>query len=367
VNDPLDDMKKTMPIMEYIDKISLLEKCVGHKTHYKILEPFNMKNIPNDIRWLEYSSAATKISNFIGLQKYSFFVMPCKKNDNVAGNIELEHGEKDVFIEISDNILQPEAILAIISHEISHKYLHINSIWCGTTFSKLENEVLTDIAAVFLGLGKLMLNGRYYRKSYSHGRVTTTEEHQIGYLGKSQLAFVYCLVCAMRGIPSNEYKNRLNLNSLHALEACEKSYSYYFQRHDDYKIQNKLKVTLKNTQDILSEVNNNYKYLRYGYVEAVASFLLTTHRILSDISPKIGNQDDDEFDPCLRFLNKFKAEKEIQKMISQLDDVKLQALKYNDRLKSISRYIRTEQPKLYQKLLFSLQWLTKARNHKISQ
>ena len=191
-------------ITDYLQKLSLLEKNLGAKTNYQILEPFTLNS--QDIIGIQ--SAGKKIANFIGLTDLTFIIATTKQKKNVGGHIELNN-EKNVFIELSPDTLKfPESILASLSHEITHKYLHIHNLKFDNTY---ENEVLTDIAAVFLGIGKLILNGceckRTYEEYASGGTKVITETIKTGYLSREQIAFVYLLTCSMRKISSDTYES----------------------------------------------------------------------------------------------------------------------------------------------------------------
>lgn len=146
-----------LPIEDYTKKLLMLENRVGARTKYKILEPFLLgaENI------VMVQNAVRRIAEFVGLQNLSFIVSVARQDDKAGGHVELEHGQSEVFIEISENVAKSStAVLATLAHEITHKYLQEQAISVGPgPKHKYENEVFTDIATVFLGLGKLMLNG----------------------------------------------------------------------------------------------------------------------------------------------------------------------------------------------------------------
>jgi hypothetical protein len=177
-------------IDDYLDKILLLEKRIGAKTSYKILEPFPVDTEDS----LSIQKAAKTIANFVGLNNLVFIVAIINQEFNVGGHIELNNNAKEVFIEISPKILKSQdAVLAVLAHEITHKYMQINAISCGTgPLHEYENEILTDITSIFLGLGKLMLNGCETVKEREHSNYTV--RFQIGSLVKKKIAFVYRLI-----------------------------------------------------------------------------------------------------------------------------------------------------------------------------
>ena len=263
-------------IEDYIQKIILLEKQVGTKINYQMLEPFSLDS--TDI--IDIQTAGKKIAEFIGLHGFTFIVATAKQKKKVGGHIELNYGEKEVFVEISDGILKfSNAVLATLVHEISHKYSHLNGISCGTgPVHEYENEVLTDITAVFLGLGKLMLNGcecqNVHQEQISGGINTITDTLKSGYLDRSQLAFVYRLICAMRKIPSKVYDRGLTLDSIQALKECNLHYGDYFNdRFHKTETKEKsiefLRSVIATTQSNLSDLDRNLLYLQEAGVKTV--------------------------------------------------------------------------------------------------
>ncbi|MEW5911336.1 MAG: hypothetical protein AB1814_02185 [Thermodesulfobacteriota bacterium] len=87
--------------------------------------------------------------------------------------------------EISD---KPELVAAIMAHELAHYYLMIKGIGLS---SLSDNEQLTDVATVFLGLGKLTLNGF---------RDTKGLRSLVGYLSSEEVGILICRICTFRNI-----------------------------------------------------------------------------------------------------------------------------------------------------------------------
>lgn len=105
---------------DYLEKLIYLEQAVGHKTHYTILEPFQVERTVIGLQ-----AAARTIADFIGLNEY-MFVVAVVNLDGKAAHIELTRSGREVFIEISEHLMSVSGpgVLAALSHEICHKYLH---------------------------------------------------------------------------------------------------------------------------------------------------------------------------------------------------------------------------------------------------
>ncbi|MFA5784523.1 MAG: hypothetical protein WC962_06560 [Phycisphaerae bacterium] len=174
-------------ISDYLNKITFLEKQIGAYVGYKPMEPFWVpgKGFMDPVR---LQGAAKKIADFLKLNQHTFLVTVIKQKPNMAGNIELKYSGNDVFVEISEDVQGFEdAVIATLSHELTHKYMQVNGIFSGTGIvQEYENEVLTDITTIFLGLGKFLLNGCNNEKTYQERRgidkYEVTKTMKVGYL-----------------------------------------------------------------------------------------------------------------------------------------------------------------------------------------
>jgi hypothetical protein len=333
-----------------MQKIILLEKQVGAKTGYQILEPFSL----NSTDAIAIQIAAKKIAKFIGMNDYIFIIATAKQKENVGGHIELNYGEKKVFVEISDNTLKfNDAILATLAHEITHKYLHINGISCGiNSIHKYENEVLTDIAAAFLGLGKLMLNGceckNVRQESVPNGTKTITNTLKTGYLVRNQLAFAYRLICAMRKIPSSDYERGLSPDSIRSLRDCERDYGDYFDNrfHEpDAKKRSLeyLQSEISNIQSILFNIDKNLLYIQEACVKFVEIFLGKTHKELRVLFVDAQNiaADDNEYDPCLKFLKSKQFDLSIKNLVFEISKYSSESYQYQKSVTKLTNDMQT--------------------------
>jgi hypothetical protein len=173
------------------DRILRLQRSLP--TPPPMLAPFKVD--PNDV--LNLQAAAGRLARHVGLGELTFIVAVTTQPPDVAGHVEIKYAQKEVFIEISDRILPfPRAVLATLAHEVTHKYLHTHGIWLADL---LENERLTDTAAVFNGLGVLMLNGCQDEMRRREGDVEYVHQFRGGYLGRTDLAKVYVATLLSRG------------------------------------------------------------------------------------------------------------------------------------------------------------------------
>ena len=145
--------------LAFLSLVKLLENRVGQKTGYAMLNPFPCKTLEaGRPAIVTIQNAGRIISRHMGLADYMFVIAVKDQKQDTGGHIELDYGGSDVFVEISPSLCQyKDAVLATLSHELSHKFLHLHGIRNGTV--QIEQEFLTDVTAVYLGMGKIMLNG----------------------------------------------------------------------------------------------------------------------------------------------------------------------------------------------------------------
>ena len=95
-------------------------------------------------------------------------------------------------------------ILAVLAHEYTHNYLHHRQI---LKTDQLENEYLTDTAAVYLGFGEVLLKGYepfswfagIERRGYQNYHITQTM--RIGYIEPHNIRFALAHAAKLRNEP----------------------------------------------------------------------------------------------------------------------------------------------------------------------
>ncbi len=90
---------------------------------------------------------------------------------------------------------------SILAHEISHIFLLMRNIYLSDTE---ENEMLTDLTAVFIGLGKLLLNGLIVETEQNF-----CQGHVLGYLPLNLIFYSYKKVNALHSISEDLARKNL--------------------------------------------------------------------------------------------------------------------------------------------------------------
>ena len=259
---------------------------------------------------LAIQAVAKQIAKSIALEGFTFIIATAKQKEKVGGHIDLSTGGREVFIEVDSDMMKfPDAVAATLCHEVCHKWLQVN----GTRSPvEIDNEILTDITCVFLGFGKIMLNGcrttnvRY--ETIPNGTRTITETMTAGYLDRDQLAFVYGLVCAMRSIPSADFMEGLNAEAARAVQMCNSSLGHHYALHfhgmeatQETLAEFTSRVT--EAQRTMADLDKHVTYIKKSLCEGVDGFLKAGHKKLESLREKTAAMAQDiSPDPALRFL-----------------------------------------------------------------
>ena len=336
---------------DLIAKLKLLEGTVGHKASYRLLDPFPLDS--SDA--IQIQAAARRIAEFVGLEQFTFIIGCCRQKEHVAGHIDLQPSGDTVFIEIDADLrARPQAVLATLAHEVTHKYLQINAVSTGFgPIHSYENEILTDVASVWLGLGKLVLNGCESELQCDTqtpaGRRTTTTRLQLGYLSKDQFAFVYLLVCTMRAIPETEFRRSLTSKALDELrDARQRLTVNPMWGHADGRVPigGGLKDAVQRCQRACASVSRDATLVRKACVDAADSFLVKSH---SQLKAKLDGFEklaaDFQLNPCVRFLHDVELHRIAAAWESEVDAVALQANEFGVSLAHVVEVVtQTGQP-----------------------
>jgi len=261
-----------------------------------------------------------------------------------------------VFVEVSDDIVSFEdAAVATLSHEITHKYMHLHGISFGTGIvHEYESEIFTDITAVFLGLGKFMLNGceveKEHREVKADGTHCVTDSRKCGYLNRKQLAFVYRLICAMRGVSREDMMSNLSQESVDAILSCGRYYADYFDsqlRSEDFRSEliSIVMEDIREAQNQISETNKLLHFLKQEYIQKKEKFLTQKYETIRYLQNKLESfQQTEIYDPCLKFLDTIRLRKLASDMRIRISQNISDLLQIKQSLSCLTERIQKEKP-----------------------
>lgn len=292
-----------MYIEELISKVKLLEEELGYHANYTIMDPFDVDTY--DI--LDVNKAARKVGDFLSLNHIEILVN-YKEQDKTGGHINLSN-LSCVVIDITPDIKgSPDTLLSILCHELTHLYLATHNIYVGHSIVALyENEIFTDIAGHYLGLGKLILNGNLMIKEFDKGKKTI----HYGYLSYDQMVFTYNLICSMRKITLMDRLSGLkdsiktyiteNFNLLHKYYNLEYHQEDYQEAilHDEIIFWEHMLSKIAE----LSNIQKELEELLFGNVNDITNHKL---HIYEDYHKKLKQmvEPNDIHNPCIKYLDK---------------------------------------------------------------
>ena len=309
-------------VLSFVDKLILLEEKAGARVHYRVMSPFSAPF--QDC--LSVQKAARQLADSIGLTQFTFIIAFAKQKKKVGGHIDLGTRGSDVFIEVDpDAMAFPDSIGATLCHEVCHKWLQVMGI---SSPIEMDNEILTDITALFLGFGKIVLNGcrvsNVRHEPVAGGTRTITETRSSGYLSREQLAFVYRLACAMRNVPVAECMNGLNREAAEAVRACDVAFGHHYSGrfHQPDATAAAAKGFDRESvaqQRQLAELNKHLDYVKKSFCETVEGFLTGTYRTLEKQRQQAETTSQvKDHDPALRFLRSIRNTHELEQMAEEV-------------------------------------------------
>ncbi len=152
----------------------------------------------------EIQSVINSIAKYLDvpLKFYFKFDWGLKMDPNTAGQIQekqLSYCIKIPFFYAGKKF----ALGAILAHEVTHAFLFYKNIG----YKKVkDNELFTDFSSIFLGLGKLILNGTINKENI--------DINQLGYLTKDLVAYSYKKYVLFHSINNKVAKHNLNKEAL---------------------------------------------------------------------------------------------------------------------------------------------------------
>lgn len=330
-------------VLPFVEKLALLEDRAGSRISGRLMTP----HVPTELDPISIQKLAKDIAGFIGLGDYTFIVGSARQKEHVGGHVELSGQGRDVFIEIDDDSKRfPGIVGATLCHEICHKWLQHHGVRLPI---ERENEILTDIATVYVGLGKYMLNGcqgTHVRKEAEIGAVKTiTQTKTVGYLDRDQLAFVYAMVCAMRHVPEEDIFADLNEAAEDAVSASRRNYGKYFaadfhRPSKNEELASGFQSKVFDVQRSLVEIDKHVAYVRESFHRASTQYLHNAASRLVALQGQVESlAKESESTPNLRFLGAIRRELRVEAWAVQLPEIVRESAAYDRHAKFLVRHL----------------------------
>jgi hypothetical protein len=154
-----------------------------------VLEPFEFVSLEDSV---------SKISKHLGLDGYRCMVEVKDVFDSpkTSGTYSFSGLDPNVFKVGVRSGFNKYGQLEILCHELTHHYMHVHGV--REKFVGVSDEIATDYMMIYLGLGKIALNGVKECKS-DHNPY-----HWLGYVDFTRLTIMYRLVCKLGGVDDSE-------------------------------------------------------------------------------------------------------------------------------------------------------------------
>lgn len=149
----------------------------------------------SDPRWIVSSGGNVYIDN---------------NNPNVSGLYRVTGYDHSEILLIKKNKYQLKHLLAILAHEYTHHYLHQYNIRKNNAD---ENEILTEVATAYLGIGQFLVNGYkpivWTSDNYNYVLVSgyTTHKMSVGYVTPGTIKKAIILSAELRNWNPKEVVN----------------------------------------------------------------------------------------------------------------------------------------------------------------
>lgn len=148
--------------------------------------------------------AVDRLKDAMGLKGYTVWLG--YHNDEKPPAFIQKLNDRHVNLLISRKITQRREQFNLLSHELSHIY-----VWKmdPVVFEKCDQEILTDCASIFLGLGVIVLNGFTDETKMTFDGYNT-QKRLFGYLSPEQFGYLFARHCKERGVPERSVRVFLN-------------------------------------------------------------------------------------------------------------------------------------------------------------
>lgn len=300
-----------------LEILATLEKAAGVRAHYRILDPPPLTSTEQS----SLQTVARVLGDWIGLRN-AMFDLSIVDNDQSPRMVRLDPDHEEFAMEIPASALaRPETALAAITRQVARAYL-INSNIAGSSVDPVRTAgSLADVTAVFLGMGKLVLNAPASGSIPLSPNVPLTSENQP--LSPEYLAFTHRLVCSMRGLDWAQHTSGMSAQAINLLRTWDPYRDSVFSQ----ALRNVLTASASH-RPLMDAVEDNHLALaRFDQLQRTvyATVLLPLQREMEKYHltcregmERLNAREQDTYDPCLLYLNQLRRRMDLQRYADML-------------------------------------------------
>jgi len=293
-----------------LDILAVLENAAGVRAHYRILDPPPLAAVDAS----SFQTSVRVIADWIGLRN-AIFQVSITDNTKPPAVVRTDLDQEEFAVMVPPRaITNPELALATAARIVSETYLVNSNIGASSIESKDPDPLLVDTTAIFLGLGKLLLNGTIPTRPSPSAAPTTTADY---------LAFTFRLVCAMRGLDWNQQTSGLSPEAIGLLRPWDQYRDSVFSQ----SLRNVLTASISHRPllDVLSD--NHLTLAKFDQLERsiaaqVIDPLRRQHRDFHEHCrigyEKVTAREQETYDPCMLYLNQVRRRMDLQRYTDML-------------------------------------------------
>lgn len=314
----MDSRLAADPIARHIlDQLTTLEKAAGVRAHYRILDSPPLVSLdPSSI-----NTVARVLSDWIGLRN-AIFDINIVEGDKPPRLVRINPDQEEFAMELPASVLtSTDCALSVISRQVARAYLMTSNIAGGSVDPNRSAGSMADVAAVFLGMGKLLLNAPATGNPDTHAKASLSPENRP--LSAEYLAFTHRIVCSMRGLDWNQHTNGLAQSGIALLRQWDGYRDTVFSQ----ALRNVLTASASH-RPLMDAVEDNHLALaRFDQMqrafEAVVLHPLHSevkeyHQTCREGMERLTAREQDTYDPCLLYLNQLRRRMDLQRYADML-------------------------------------------------
>jgi len=314
----MDSRLAADPVVRHIlELLTTLEKAAGVRAHYRILDSPPLVSL--DLSSIH--TVARVLSDWIGLRN-AIFNITLVADDQPPRLVRIDPDQEEFAMELPAGALATtDCALAIIARQVARAYLITSNIAGSSIDPARTGGSLADVTAIFLGMGKLLLNAPAAGQVSLRPGKRIPDEAQP--LSATYLAFTHRVVCSMRGLDWSRHAGGISQEGIAALRKWDGYRDTVFSQ----ALRNVLTASASH-RPLMDAIEDNHLALaRFDQLQR--TFLTTVlqplmaeveqyHRTCREGMEHLAAREQDTYDPCLLYLNQLRRRMDLQRYADML-------------------------------------------------
>lgn len=315
---PVDSQLAADPVARHIlNVLATLEKAAGVRAHYRILDPPPLTSTEQS----SLQTSARVLGDWIGLRN-AMFDLAIVEHEKAPRLVRLDPDHEEFAMEIQKSALaRPETALAAVTRQVARAYLITSNIAGSSVEPSRTAGSMADVTAIFLGMGKLILNAPASGGIKLPDEVPLTTENQP--LSPEYQAFTHRVVCSMRGLDWAQHTSGMSAQAINLLRTWDPYRDTVFSQ----SLRNVLTASASH-RPLMDAVEDNHLALaRFDQLQRAmhATVLLPLqqelekyHLTCREGMERLNMREQDTYDPCLLYLNQLRRRMDLQRYADML-------------------------------------------------